>query len=318
MIDLTKQYPVSPHETWNVVDSTKFNTLAECPRKFFFRFILGWESTAPNNHLKFGEAWHVAMKHLLDHGYTPEAVLEASQKFTDCYRPDFPESTDELYVPKTPAYAKSALLEYIATWPNDLNEYEVLHTEVSGTVPITREWPVFFRMDSILRERSTGHYGSLEHKTRGGSFSSSYVLQFPRSFQIGMYNHVLYCLYPPDEIFGVKINGVGFLKTKFDMQRFPFKRSPLQMQAWMDTVTHYLYEYEDNMRELEEESPSSPTMRAFPCNPSACDKYYGCPYHDFCDAWPNLLQNCYEPPLGFEVRFWDPREEVRDAEVMNL
>jgi len=26
-------------------------------------------------------------------------------------------------------------------------------------------------------------------------------------------------------------------------------------------------------------------------------------------AWPNPLQRCDEPPLGFKVEYWDPRKE---------
>ena len=49
-------------------------------------------------------------------------------------------------------------------------------------------------------------------------------------------------------------------------------------------------------------------LMCFPMNTESCTKYFGCAYHDFCQAWPNPLQHCEEPPLGFKIEHWDPTE----------
>jgi len=58
---------------------------------------------------------------------------------------------------------------------------------------------------------------------------------------------------------------------------------------------------------------SDEIMMAFPRRTENCTKYFRiCPYHDFCLTWSNPLQHCFEPPIGFEIDFWNPstREET--------
>lgn len=308
MIDLSKNYPILAHNTWNVIDSSKLDVLMDCYRQFFFRHLLGWESDAPNNHLKFGEAWHIAMEHLRLNGFGVESIQQAFDKFLECYREEFSEDTDPIYEPKTPARAMKALVAYAAEWTKDLTEHKVLYTEISGTVPVTEDWVLHFRMDDIHRNGSD-QIESLEHKTKGGSFSSSYVNQWYMSPQIGTYHHVLYSLYDKDEVAGVKINGAGFLKTKFDFQRFPFFMDQGRMQVWHDMISYYLGIYETEMDQLADETPETTTMLAFPPRSKGCSSYYGCPYIDFCTCWPNPLARCHEVPMGFRVDFWDPSEK---------
>ena len=56
--------PFNVCPTLQTVDSTKINTFLDCPRQYFFTYVLGWRSDRPNNHLVFGQAWHEAMEHL--------------------------------------------------------------------------------------------------------------------------------------------------------------------------------------------------------------------------------------------------------------
>lgn len=307
MIDLKKEYPIPVNNTWNIIDSSKMDDLIDCYRKFFFRHLLGWESTVPNNHLKFGEAWHLSMEHLRLNGFGEGSIQKAFDKFLECYREEFLEDTDALYDPKTPARAMKALVAYTKEWPMDLVDHKVLYTEISGSVPVVEDWPIYFRMDDIHRDKR-GLIGSLEHKTKGGSFSSSYVNQWLMSPQLGTYHHVLYSLYDKNEIAGVKINGAGFLKTKFDFQRFPLFMNQNRMQVWHDMISYYLSVYETEMGVLTGENPANHTMMAFPPRSKGCSSYFGCPYIDFCTCWSNPLVECHTVPMGFRIKFWNPIE----------
>ena len=297
-------YPIPYHKEWDIIDSSKLNDFILCQRMYFYRHLLGWRAESTRNDLKFGEAIHKAQEHLLRYGY--DQIAPAYDAFLECYREEFPESTDELFATKTPARALLALIAYTKYYPHDLDEYEVLHTEISGTVPISNKNILHFRMDDILRERSTNRYGSFEHKTKGGGIYDSYANQWPMSVQVGAYHHALYCLYGEDDVFGVKINTMGFLKTKFDFRRFPFKLSKKQMQVWMNMVGYYFDQLEAEMKILADERPSDSTLLAFQPCPSSCDKWFGCPYLDFCTCWPNPLQRCDEVPMGYVEEFWNP------------
>ena len=87
-------------EIWDVLDSTKIKAYLECPRKFFYEYVVGWRSIEPNIHLEFGKAWHLAMEHLLVKGYEDEELVQAYTLFHNHYRKYFPEVMDDVYAPK--------------------------------------------------------------------------------------------------------------------------------------------------------------------------------------------------------------------------
>ena len=295
------------HPTWDILDSSKLATFLECPRKYFFEYVLAWRTDAPNNHLIFGQAWHDAMEHLLLYGYSDNSIFDAYDKFLATYRKEFPEDSDELYAPKTPMNALKALGKYTEHYTRDLDEFEVLYTEIAGTVPITEDQVLHFRLDSICRDIARGYYFSLEHKT-GSRLSRFWTDQWPLAVAIGTYTHVLYCLYPGEEIYGVKINGTFFQKTKIGLQRVPIRKTLEQMQQWMWNVVWWADQIAWQFETLMACSENDEVLMAFPQNPTSCTKYFGCPYHDFCLAWPNPLQHCDEPPTGMKIEYWDPTE----------
>ena len=299
-------YPVEQHPTWGIQDSSKTQEFMDCPRKYFYHYVLGWDSDTPNNHLVFGSAIHDALEHLLLNGYDTNSIAGAIDAFLLTYRKEFPEETDALFSPKTPERVMYALAEYTNVYRNDHKEFDVLFTEIAGTVPLSEDRVLHFRQDAICK--GPEGYFSLEHKTTGATISRAWSQQWPLKTQVGTYTHVLYCLYPPEEVFGVKINGLGFLKTKFSFERIPISKSLKAMQVWLWNTLYWLDQIQWNMELLKQCKESDELMMAFPMNTENCNKYWGCRYHDFCSAWPNPLRNCYEVPIGLERRFWDPME----------
>lgn len=297
-------FPWDPAIT--VLDSSKINTFLDCNRQFFFRYLLGWEMDKANNHLVFGSAWHEAMEHLLLNDYSEDSVMQAFDKFLETYRAEFPEETDAIFAPKTPDRALLALMEYAERYRDEDDSHQTLYTEIAGEISIDGERSLAFRMDSIC-ENASGAVFSLEHKTKGGPFSRVWVDQWALSVQVGAYNHVLQCSYLDTPIRGVIINGVSFQKTKFDFQRVLAYRSPEHLQSWLFHINHYFDQIEEEMQQLADNCTSNDeVLTAFPMNPGACTKYFGCQYFDFCNAWANPLKHCDSPPPGFLVRYWNP------------
>lgn len=111
---------LQPHETWNVQDSTKIQEFMCCPRRYFFRYVLGWVYEEPNIHLVFGSSVHKAMEVFYKEGNTPnltaEAIVEAYEAFLTYYRTYFSEDSDEENEPKTPANFLNALPLYVSTY----------------------------------------------------------------------------------------------------------------------------------------------------------------------------------------------------------
>ena len=297
---------LSYDSTWDILDSSKLTTYMDCPRKYFWEYMLSWRSDAPNNHLIFGTAWHDAMEHLLNNGYEDENVFDAFELFLKSYREHFPESSDELYSPKTPTNALRALGLYCEQYQRDRHEFETLYTEIAGTVPINEDQVLHFRMDSICRD-TQGRIFSLEHKT-GSRNSRFWTDQWALGIQAGTYTHVMNCLYDPATVWGVRINGTFFAKRNITFARVPVRKTLDHMKSWLWNVAWWADQIRWQQDLLAKCSAGDQVMTAFPMQPGNCTKYFGCAYHDFCQAWPNPLTHADDLPPGYIIDRWDPSE----------
>ena len=316
-------------EIWKVQDATKIQEYMSCPRHYLFRYVLGWEPEEPNIHLVFGSAWHEAMEILLLEGYTPAAITSATDAFMKCFREEFPPESDLIFAPKTPENALRGLIQYCQQYRED--DFEVLHTEVAGSVMISETRQLHFKTDAIIQDE--GQIFSLEHKT-GRYYNSKWADGWRQKMQVGVYTHVLYCLYDPKDVFGIRINGFfprNAPKMKKDgtpyanqndseFHRVPIRKTVSSMNDWL-TMTHsYLDNLEDDFGDLLDPGvEDDELLTCFRKNTEACTNYSGCPFLDYCVLWPNPLKHRDAPPLGFRERHWDPRSKQETAkEVVNL
>jgi hypothetical protein len=301
-------YPIPYHPSWEIVDASKLNNFLECERKYFYAHILGWQGELPSLHLEFGKAWHLAMAHLLVNGYGEVSLLEAYMKLTAHYRQFFPEMVDITNDPKTPTQALAALREYVKVYKDE--KFIPIYTEISGSVPMDETHRIFFKIDSIIEV--DGLIRSREHKS-GTTLNRQWEDQWVLSMQTGVYSHVLYCLYPKEKVWGVEMNGTFFLKTMKKFKRVPARRNMEMMNVWYWTALDHMYKLDWEMSRLAECKKEDPVMMCFPMRSTSCTNWFGCAYHDFCMVWANPLQHCYEPPMGFRQKYWDPREDEEKA-----
>ena len=327
--DKNLSYPIPFHKTWNIQDATKIKCYMECPRKYFFEYCLGWRNAGTNIHLIFGSAWHEALAHMYENGFQFEDVQKAySEHFLPYYRQFIDEEDDEIYMPKVPHRAYLALAYYASMRKIFMRDYEVVHhngkpmVEIGGTINLTDDLEISFKMDTIVR--SSHGIVSLEHKT--GSSTWNWGLQWPLSMQIGTYHHVLNCMYPPEDVRGVTVDGTFFKKTKdnpkldakdafrhFDFMEVPVYLNASAMNQWLNTAIHWVRMIQNDFESLSECSDSDLILNAFHMNSTGCTNWSGCQYQDLCRAWANPLQYTERPPIGFEVDFWNPlsSEQVR-------
>lgn len=319
MIDLS-------HPAISVLDSSKLQDFMRCPRRAFFRHILGWDLEQDNVHLVFGSAWHKAMECLVATGYTEEGVVEAFTAFLDIYRASFTEEMDEVNAPKSPANALRALFLYTQKWPNDLANLEVLHVECAGTVLIPGDHELVYKMDLIARDRNTHAIEALERKTTK-SLSSAWGNQWRQKFQLGTYSYVLHCLYPDEAEVSITVDGVQIVDppktargTKdIDFLRIPIRWSIDKIEDWLQTATFYYEWWLSELDVLSRCTDSTNVLPCFPKNVEACSDYFGCPFLDHCSAISNPLRIVGSPPPGCQIRYWNPLEELSTAsEVIEL
>lgn len=306
--------PVLPHPTWNICDASKMEEYMRCPRKFFFRYVLGWDSEYRSHDLDFGTAWHIAMEHLLLNGYTRDQIIEAHRLFCNFYEYYWPIESQTELEPKSSSGALLGLTYYTAEYSTD--HFEVLYTEVAGSITVLNNRVMHFRMDSINRD-DRGIF-SLEHKT-ARSLERQWQDQWSLHNQPNLYSHVLYCLFPNEPVYGVILNGTALYKqgprTKNPPAKFlrvPCKRTPEMMEAWLINLDNWLNDLERDYNRLSSCSDSDVVLNAFRQNPTSCTDFWGCRYRDFCIGWANPLQHCQDVPSGFVERWWNPAKPDED------
>lgn len=312
-MDLTGQFPVNPHPTWNVHDASKLKEFMGCPRKYFFKYVLGWRREGANVHIEFGSAWHEAMAHLLEQDYSLDSVDEAHRKFTDHYRQFFPSEFDDEVAPKSPEYALTGLVGYINRYGGEDRDEEVLTlsngkpaVEIAGKVLVSENEALYFRMDSILRDER-GIF-SREHKT-GSRVTKAWLEGWLTDYQPSAYIHVLYCEYPPDEVYGVEINGFFPQKGQNKFERVDIRKTKKAMREWLWEVNYYLKQIEWNFHQLRESSSSDPVMRAFPKRTVNCTNFNRpCSFMGFCVSCDNPLKLDPEGQPGIDIRWWNPSD----------
>lgn len=302
--------------SWNILDASKTQRFMECPRAYFYEYVLGWRSDRPNNHLIFGESWHQALEHLLIHGYSEKYVMEAYDVFLKEYRKTFPMDTDDAFAPKTPYNAAKALGMYVKNYRGDA--YDVIYTEIGGQVSISDNYSLTFRMDGLCYDPSKKCYFVLEHKTCS-SIARQWSDQWALSFQVGTYTHALHCMFPDTDVTGVVVNGTCFQKRDIKFMRIPVYKSLANMNAWLSDALYWAGSIHKEFAVLKHCRDSENVLLAFPRNPTACTKYFGCPFHDFCCTWSNPLQRAYEVPMGMIEEHWNPLDrELREKVELQL
>ncbi len=308
---------IQEHPTWWKYHATKLDDYLTCPRYSFYKTFVGWQRVQTHNHRDFGKAWHELMETLLKEGYTTEALANGMQRFMTTYRKAFAAETDALFTPKTPSTALTAAAYYIREYADKDAQQEILHTEACGAVPISRNRLIRFKIDSILRD-ARGVF-SREHKTgsRGGR---QFIYNFPFSMQFCTYTHVLYFLYPSNEVWGVEINGTIFQKAKIDFIRVPCRASLPMLNAWLCDINSWIDRLEADVATLMvADKEDAPVMQSFPRNPLSCTDFYGCEYHPFCLSWANPLQHLDDgPPIGFYQEYWDPEAAEEGKEDLGV
>jgi len=319
-------FPITEQPTWAIKDSSKIDDYLRCPRYYFYHYILGWALDQEEHDLIFGDCFHKAREYQLVHGY--EHFVEAYQLFESNYRLHFGPETDNLYLPKTPTAVLNALQKFWELYRDDLVLNEVVEldgqkmTEISGTVPVDAKRVLHYRMDSIMRRIEDDMIFSWDHKTTSGKWihDRRWDNELYLGIQNGTYTHCLYCMFPIEKVLGVE-----FVKTGFEYlqrgsanrpagyhattRKVPAFKTPDQMNVWLWTVNMLLDEIERDMDKLFHCTENDQVLMAFRMNPKACTDYRGCMFHDYCLAWSNPLQQCYEPPLGFIQKFWNPAEK---------
>lgn len=297
---------ISKNKKHEVYDTSKIESFQDCPRKFFFRHVLGWKSEFQNVHVAFDTAWGRAMEFLHTTGMTETHIQKAISIFEETFQEEYPSPLQDKHPSKNIGIAREGLKEY-GRHCRVLDDFEVVSTEVAGTVSISDDRVLYFKCDLISRNSEDQIWG-LEHKTtsQGGS---SWKNRWGLDFRTNAQSYALSRLFEGEQenVAGMKING-AILRADRNNEfiRIPCARSSEQLQLWRQECNYWIDSIERNWEILSETKREDDTMYAFPRNPTSCTKT-GCEFNDMCEGWCNPLRHCESPPVGYMEDHHDPR-----------
>ncbi len=317
-------FPVTRQPSWDIQDATKVKSYLNCPRGYFYEYVLGWRQKGIAIHLHFGKAWHEGMEIMLLEGY--RAGLEpAMKKFAEDFRKEVSEADDPLFAPKNMIHGIYGLNAYAERWVNDGASFKLEEmdgaklSEIAGTGYTPNGWPFAFKMDGVIQHLRDRRVSALEHKTGGSTWR--WAEQWALDPQVFIYHYALFMMYlkNKERVKGVLVNGVIFKRqAKRDVGKPPvfkedqFIRVPccysfVQVVAYMLEVEEIIKRISDDFERLAGCSAEDPTMTCFPRNGKSCGNYGGCKYKDFCLAVVNPLG--MDLPTGFMEEHWNPLDE---------
>lgn len=289
-------------EVLTIIDSTKIKCFKDCPRKFFYNFVLHWRKDEPNIHLEFGTAWHLAKEHILNHGYDEATINDAFAIFISHYRKFYAPSDDLNNAPKDPGNARKALTEYCNQFGFINKRMEILATEIAGRVILVDNFEISFKLDVVLRD-SVGVW-AMDHKTSGRD-SQIYDDAWLLSTQMNTYTHALHCMYPPTEVKGAYVDLSVLRKMGNLHKRIPVKKTFAHLEEWHWNTVQW-FEFLQHQYELLNKNDNPDILFAFPKNTESCTKYGKCPYMDLCMSPQNPMTRGIEPPMGYRREVWNP------------
>ncbi len=314
---------LKPREDWTHLDSSKIADYCRCPRYFFFRHIIGVAPRYKSVDLVFGEAWHRAQAHIFEKGFSKETLSEAMTLFNQYFRQHFPESNDLDNAPKNPGFARIAL-EKMHTELKVHDKYKVVEilgkpaTELYGTVPISDNRVIQFRID-VITERLDNHKVIVwDHKTTR-SDRAIYQMQWQMSNQMLTYYHAVNSIFGPENVHALYIDLVIMKKSGIDFQVIPIMKQLKTMDQWLWNINRVYDLIESDIETLTSIDQTEPILQCFHCNDRGCIAYNRlCCYYDYCLSWPNPLLNIEAIKEAFEVNIWDPAKVEEGSKYIEI
>lgn len=310
-----------------VFDSTSLKLAEECPRKYKYIMIDGWQAPGRSIHLDFGAWYATALEHFhkaraLGIPYDDavcdvvrEALISSWVYETEEYQPDIDlspggvnYSTATRIIPgtghpwesghnlKTRETLIRTIIWYLSQFEEDSMSTVILAdgkpaVELSFLIPISDDLFLSGHMDRLVEY--SGDIFVTDNKTTGSTISARYFDGWNPDIQMSMYTFAGKMIYKMP-ISGVVIDAaqiaVGF--TRFE-RGFTF-RSTEQLDEWYDQVQYLIQETQAYTKE-----------DYFPMRTSACGNYGGCQFRDVCSRSPSVRDNFLRAKF-IQGPTWDP------------
>lgn len=278
-------------------DSTSLGLLKECPRKYFYKMICGWDRQRKSHHLVFGQLLHTGLEtydkvstELLADGIIPDDAHEAAvfaaidriMRESVGYVPG--EKKGKPDTAKTRENLIRVLVWYFETYGKDDNNKVVVLSngkpavELSFKVSVEHNLMLCGHLDKLV------HFGKdiyvQDHKSTSSTVTGASAKTFFQSFnpsnQMSLYPLGAYLAYSIP-VRGVIIDAIQIGVETIAFGRDITHRHTAQMEEFLDSFYTY--------RRLAEHFTEA---NSWPMNETSCGNYGGCEFRDICARSPQV------------------------------
>lgn len=272
--------PIRPE----AIDSSMLSTYAQCPRQFYYRYILGLEPKGKEKiSLDYGGIWHKAQENLKLHG--PEAAFDYLEE----------QSLPlDLRKNRTIERMRADLVDYMLQYP--LTDTTIIGVEVPFDITLPGlPFRYVGRFDDV--RVSQGREYLLDHKTSTWKHSF-YWNDKQMSFQMKGYVWAYQKLNPSTKANTILLDLYHILKDKSVFERRPFTYSPELLEEWEMNVQYWFEEIaylcDNHLHEPQK----------WKLNWNSCGDYGGCDFFQVDSIKP--ANRMRELEIAFEESRWDP------------
>jgi hypothetical protein len=292
-------------------DSTSLGLLKECPRKYYYQMILGYQPRGLSIHLFFGLCYHSALEHY-DHaraaGQDHEAATLAAVR--RALTQTWIEQEDGSMGPweSGDSYKNRYTLVRSVVWHCDHFRNLPFRTVILHNNKPAVEYSFRFEameiagesillcghMDALVEQQQTGIRYVKDHKTTKNALDAKFFKGFTPHNQFTLYT-IAGGVVLGDKCEGVLVSGaqiaVGF--TRFQLQ--PVARPQAILEEWLRDTQYHVAQ----ARHFAETDH-------WPLNDKACGNYGGCAFQSICKVSPSHRKAHLD--ADFAKWHWNPLE----------
>ncbi len=310
------------------IDYSSLSTYLDCPRKFFFQYMLHLRSPTPNLDLIFGGSWHYGLEQAYrawsdNKSLSKEELRDISINAFNLYwkvlgEPHWPDP--DLIFPKSPGHAANMYSEYWDHYYEEDSTKQILGVEIPFRIKLIPELPEYIgRIDlALMRDIQLQ---IIDHKTTK-YVTKATLPSFQSSLQTDGYLTAGKIYF--DKLPIMTYNIAICQKSKIAFERMDIMKRDLTTDRFLAELLEFMTNVQLDIKlmhfELEEPEAREKAYlpQAFNRNPGyACTQYFRkCSYFDICMLRNNAYLYIDTTPQGYTVDEWDPT--VHEAKTQAL
>lgn len=282
-------------------DATSLSLFKECPRKYFYRMVMGYRPKGDRVHLTFGQFYHSALE-TYDHSRV-FLGKDHQSAMRDAVRRAMVDSFN--WESDNPNKNRFTLIRsvawYLDFFEDDPAEVYVLQSghpavelsfrmELDLQVQANQPYVLCGYIDKVV-SFAGGQY-VLDRKTTKSTLSEYYFDQYAPDNQFSMYSAVTKVLWSVP-ISGVIVDAAQIAVGFTEFRRGMTTRNEYVLDEWLLETKYWIGQ-----------AKACAEANFWPQNDKSCHKYNGCEFREICRLAPQVRKNFLE--TKFEIEHWNP------------